>query len=463
MTNPGSVPLEALRGLLPRYTRQLPRYTSYPTVPAWTEAFGPDDLREQLARVSHDVSLYVHVPFCRSLCHFCACNRIITCDPVLPERYLETLGREVTRVRRALPAGVGAAQLHLGGGTPTHLSPDQLRHLVEMVSDAFPVRPNADVSIEVDPRVTTDEHVDAIATCGFDRVSLGVQDFDPVVQAAIRRVQPKAVTRSLVSNLRSVGVSSIGFDLIYGLPFQTRSSFGRTLDDVISLGPDRIALYAYAHVTTVAKHQRGFERGDLPDPETRLDLFCLALRRLIEAGYEYVGLDHFARPVDELARALAEGTLRRNFMGHTTRAGLALLGFGPSAISELPNAYAQNRRDLRKWDCAIEGGELATLRGHTLSEDDVERRFVIARILCHGAVDAAEYTREFGRRFANRFAPELEQLAPLEEDGLLRSASDGSLELSLAGRVLARNVASIFDAYLDAGQRSERPQFSQSV
>lgn len=463
MTGLGPVSLEALRELLPRYARPLPRYTSYPTTPAWTEAFGPEQLRDQLARVDRDVSVYVHVPFCRSLCHFCACNRMITSDPELPERYLETLGREVARVRRRLPAGVGAARLHLGGGTPTHLSPEQLRRLVDVVSDSFPIRREAEVSIEVDPRVTDEAHVDAIASCGFDRVSLGVQDFDPAVQAAIHRVQPRSVTSLLVSNLRSVGVSSIGFDLIYGLPFQTLPSFDRTLDDVISLEPDRIALYAYAHVTTVAKQQRGFERKDLPDPECRLDLFCLALRRLIEAGYVYVGLDHFARPTDHLARGLADGTLRRNFMGHTTHAGLELLGFGPSAISELPRAYAQSRRDLGEWERAIEAGELATLRGHALSDDDVERRFVISQILCRGAVDAAEYTREFGRRFANRFAPELARLASLEEDGLLRSAADGSFELSLAGRILARNVASVFDSYLDAAPKRDAPRFSQSI
>ena len=455
--------LDVLRELLPRYVKPLPRYTSYPTAPEWSETFGPSELREQLGRIEGDVSLYVHVPFCRSLCHFCACNRIVTRDPKLPERYLDALGREIARVRRELPAGVGARQLHLGGGTPTHLSPTQLRRLVDMVSASFPIRPDAEISIEVDPRVTTGSHVDAIAACGFSRVSLGVQDFSPVVQEAIHRIQPFEVTSGLVSSLRSVGVSSIGFDLIYGLPFQTIDSFNRTLDDVIGLSPDRIAIYSYAHVTWVAKQQRSFERKDLPDPGRKLELFLLALRRLVDAGYVYVGLDHFARPDDDLARALARGDLHRNFMGHTTHVGGDLLGFGPSGISELAEAYAQNVRDLEDWEDRLGRGSFPTLRGHRLSEDDVERRYVISQILCSGKLDAERYTERFGRRFAHRFAPELARLVPLEEDGLLCGKADGGFELSLVGRILARNVASVFDAYLHAVDERPTRQFSQSV
>jgi oxygen-independent coproporphyrinogen-3 oxidase len=455
--------LEDLAALLPRYVKPLPRYTSYPTAVDWSDAFGEDALRERLGCVDGDVSIYAHVPFCRSLCHFCACNRVVTRDPERPERYLTSLAREISRVRRDLPAGVGAAQLHLGGGTPTHLTPAQLRRLVGMVADAFPIRRDADVSIEIDPRVTTDDHVAAIAECGFDRVSLGIQDFDPQVQDAIHRIQPIGPTRALVSKLRSMGISGIGFDLIYGLPFQRRASFERTLDTVIELAPDRIALYSYAHVTEVARQQRSFERKDLPGPELKLELFTLALRRLLSAGYVYVGLDHFARPGDPLARALADGTLHRNFMGHTTSAGQALIAFGPSAISELPGAFAQNLRDVDEWAERIDAGHLATFRGCELSEDDEERRFVISRILCRGSLDAGEYTRRFGRRFANRFAPELERLAALEEDGLLLTDADGGFELSLCGRVLARNVAAVFDAYRAAADAPARPRFSQSV
>ena len=457
---------DALARILPRYVRPLPRYTSYPTAPVWSDAFGSAAYRDALARVAGDVSVYVHVPFCRSLCHFCACNRIITRDPALPERYLEDLEREVARVHRLLAAGAGsgAAQVHLGGGTPTHLSPAGLERLMRIVDDAFAIRSDAEVSIEVDPRVTTPDHVQAIAACGFDRVSLGVQDFDARVQQAIHRIQSVALTAELVDALRAVGISSVGFDLIYGLPFQTRSSLERTLDAVLDIAPDRIALYAYAHVTWVAKQQRGFERHDLPTPGERLTLMLGAIRRLLEAGYVHVGLDHFARPDDALARARNEGSLHRNFMGYTTRAGLDLVGFGPSAISEVGGAYAQNERTLEGWGGALARGGLATLRGHLRSEDDEQRHFVIERILCHGSVDASAFTERFGRRFANRFSDELEVLAAMEEDGLLATTADGSFSLSLAGRLLARNVASVFDAYLPPDAAADgAPRFSQSV
>ncbi|MEZ4218056.1 MAG: oxygen-independent coproporphyrinogen III oxidase [Myxococcota bacterium] len=456
-----------LRELLPRYVRPLPRYTSYPTAPVWSEAFGARDFAAALGRVAGDVALYAHVPFCRSLCHFCACNRMITRDPALPARYVETLAREVETVRALVPGDVRAAQLHLGGGTPTHLDPAQLERVVGSLTAAFPLRPGAEVSIEVDPRVTTAEHVDALRRCGFDRVSLGVQDFEPAVQEAIHRVQPREVTAGLVDALRGAGIGSIAFDLIYGLPFQTVASFERTLAEVVALAPDRVAIYSYAHVTWVAKQQRGFERKDLPDAATKLDLFALALERLIDAGYVYIGLDHFAKPSDELARALDDGSLRRNFMGYTTQAGLDLVGFGPSAISELAGCYAQSHRELDAWEGAVDAGGLATLRGHALDAADEERRFLIARVLCQGAIDAADASARFGASFAERHADALRRLAPMERDGLVVLAADGSLRLTPEGRVLARNVAAVFDAYLTdgeaAGAEGAPRRFSQSV
>ena len=462
--------LARLKELLPKYVAALPRYTSYPTAPVWQPGgeSGFDDARfaAELRAIRDDVSLYVHVPFCRSLCHFCACNRVITRDEAIVERYLDALAREVAMTRREVEGSVGAAQLHLGGGTPTHLTPEQLRALVRGINDAFPIRPDAEVSIEVDPRVTTDEHVLAISQCGFDRVSLGVQDFDPKVQQAIHREQSVEMTRSLVSGFRSSGISSVAFDLIYGLPFQTPDSFHRTLDSVVDIAPDRIALYSYAHVTWVAKQQRGFQRMDLPSPEEKLELFGIALERLLGAGYEYLGLDHFALPGDAIARAHQRGALHRNFMGHTTRPDLAMIGFGPSAISGFPRGYAQNRREVPEWAEATLAGRFATQRGWQLSDDDVERRFVISRLLCQSAVDAREFTERFGRRFANRFSEELVRLSSFEEDGLLRLEADGSIRLSMVGRVLARNVASVFDAYLerpDAPGEAEKPaRFSQS-
>jgi oxygen-independent coproporphyrinogen III oxidase len=442
-----------------------PRYTSYPTAPVWTERYGPDALRTDLAGIpaGTPLALYAHVPFCRSLCHFCACNRVITRRPEPPARYLDFVAREIEIVRRAVSEPGPVRQLHLGGGTPTHLSPEQIARLLNALTEAFPLGPGAEVSIEVDPRVTSEAHLEALRACGMERLSMGVQDFDPRVQAAVHRVQSVAQTAALVERARALGFASVGFDLIYGLPFQSLASIEQTLAAVAEIAPDRIALYAYAHVTWVARQQRGFERGDLPDPETRVRIQLAAIRRLLGAGYEHIGLDHFARPEDELARARRERTLRRNFMGYTTHAGLDLLGFGPSAISELSRSYAQSRRDLEGWEEAVAAGSLATLRGHALSQDDLERRFVIGELMCHGAVRARDFRARFGADLEQRFADELEALEPLAADGLVALGPGGDVTISPLGRLVARNVAMAFDAYLPAQRAAERPLFSQTV
>ncbi|MDX1648211.1 MAG: oxygen-independent coproporphyrinogen III oxidase [Myxococcota bacterium] len=470
--DPFDVDLERAEATLLRQAGSGPRYTSYPTAPAWSERYDARAFREDLAALdpaaSPGLSLYVHVPFCRSLCHFCACNRVITRKPEPPARYLDAIVREIAAVREALPAGAApVVQHHWGGGTPTHLQPAQITRLFGALSEAFPHAADAEISIEVDPRVTTEAHLDALRACGFHRISLGVQDFDPRVQEAVHRIQPVAQTAALVESARRRGFDSVNLDLIYGLPVQTQETFARTLEEVVAIAPDRIALYGYAHVTWVAKQQRGFERKDLPSPRARIGIFVAALRRLREAGYLYIGLDHFARPGDELARALAERTLRRNFMGYTTREGTELLGFGPSAISELTfaggSSYAQSRRDLPAWHEAVEDGRLATLRGHRLSRDDLERRFAIQRLMCHGELRADEFAARFGTPLAERFPDELARLAPLEEDGLVRCAPDGSVGVTPLGRLVVRNVAMAFDAYLPGQQRAERPLFSQTV
>lgn len=462
---------ERAAAILPRYEGPGPRYTSYPTAPVWGDAVGPrqfaEDLASWAARAAaapdEGLALYAHVPFCRSLCHFCACNRVITRDTALPERWLSAIVREIASVRALVPSPPEATQLHWGGGTPTHLTPAQIRRLFRAMVDAFPLRAGAEVSIEVDPRVTTEEQVDVLRELGFDRISLGVQDVDPRVQQAIHREQPAAVTAALVERARAAGFGSVNLDLIYGLPFQREESFNRTLDTVLAMEPDRIALYSYAHVTWVAKQQRGFERQDLPDARTKLAILVLAIRRLLAAGYVYIGMDHFAKPADELARALREGTLRRNFMGYTTQAGATLLGFGPSAISELPRTYAQNERELDAWEAKVEAGGLATLRGHRLTDDDVERRWLITRILCHGDLPAAEYAAVFGRPLRAAHAAALASLAPLEADGLVAVADDGSVSVLPLGRLLVRNVAMAFDAYLARQRESGERLFSKAV
>jgi oxygen-independent coproporphyrinogen-3 oxidase len=305
--------------------------------------------------------------------------------------------------------------------------------------------------------------VGVLRECGFRRISMGVQDFDARVQAAIHRIQPVATTARLVERARRAGFESVGFDLIYGLPHQTPESFARTLSEVVALAPDRVALYSYAHVTWVAKQQRGFERGDLPDPAAKLRLLAQAIRRFLAAGYVYIGLDHFARPEDALAAALREGTLRRNFMGYTTRAGTDLVAFGPSGISELRECYAQSQRELEPWDSALRAGRLATLRGHWLSEDDRDRGYAIARLMCRGELGAADFARDRGAGLRTRFASELARLAPLAEDGLVELDGDGTVRVTGLGRLFLRNVAMVFDAYLPAQERGGRPLFSQTV
>jgi oxygen-independent coproporphyrinogen-3 oxidase len=457
--------LEQLEAILPRYETAAPRYTSYPTAPAWGDDYGPDEYRRDLGAVEPGapLSLYAHVPFCRSLCHFCACNRVITRDEALPARYLEAVEREVAAVRAAIPEPGPVSQVHWGGGTPTHLDPDQLRRLFAALTDPFSVADDAEISIEVDPRVTSGEQLQALRECGFNRISMGVQDFEPQVQEAIHRTQSAEQTAELVASARRLGFQSVSLDLIYGLPFQRPETFERTLKTVLDIGPDRVALYGYAHVTWVAKQQRGFERKDLPDAPTRLGVFTLAIRRFLEAGYVHVGMDHFARPEDELVRALRERTLRRNFMGYTTQAGVDLLGFGPSAISELSGSFAQSHRDLDAWEDAVRTTGFATMRGHVLTDEDRVRRWVISRIMCLGEVRAAEFEALYGGVFAERFAPELARLETEVADGLVVREADGSLTVTELGRILIRNVASVFDAYLGEQRKLERPLFSKTV
>jgi oxygen-independent coproporphyrinogen-3 oxidase len=457
--------LAELERILPRYVGAGPRYTSYPTVPAWQSDFGPKDHVAALQSLTgeEEISLYAHVPFCQSLCHFCACNRVITRDPDLPERYLRTIEAELDLTRAELGHELRSGQLHWGGGTPTHLDPAQIERLFRLMTDRFPLVPGAEISIEVDPRVTTLEQLDVLAACGFNRISLGVQDTNAKTQAAVHRIQPFEQTRALTEASRARGIERVNYDLIYGLPHQTVASFEETLDDVLSARPDRIALYGYAHVTWVAKQQRGFERGDLPDPRRRMQIFLSAIRRLLDSGYRSIGMDHFALPDDELCEALDQGTLRRNFMGYTTREGVDTLAFGPSAISEISNTYIQVEKELDRWFEEIEAGRLATFKGHRLSKDDQARSWIIGRIMCEAAVRAEDVERRFGGCFRTDYAPALERLAPLQSDGLVDVSEQGDVTVSPLGRVLLRHVAMAFDAYLDRSAPQPAKTFSQTI
>jgi oxygen-independent coproporphyrinogen-3 oxidase len=453
--------IESIEPLLSRYDIPGPRYTSYPTAPVWSSEFGEAQLRAALAGVgAGELSVYVHIPFCESLCSYCACNREIRPDHRDAGPYLDCLEQEADRIADALGSQSRCAQLAVGGGTPTYLSAAQLERIADIVDARFPPAADAERSIEIDPRVTSLEQLEVLAQRGFNRISLGVQDLSPKVQRAIRRIQSREQTQLLAEQARSLGFSSVNFDLIYGLPYQTPDSFSETLASVLSMRPDRVALYSYAHVTWVSKQQRGFERKHLPNAREKVALLLLAIERMREAGYCFIGLDHFALPGDDLAQAAANGSLRRNFMGYTTRSGSGVLALGASGISELSGAYAQSARTSAEWSERIRAGQLATIRGWSLSKDDRRRRWLLQRLMCAGEIDPDAYEAEWGEPLRGHI-PDLEaRLAPFVADGLLEPVGS-TWRLSLSGQIFLRPIAMTFDAYLE--QAPAGPLFSKAL
>ncbi|MEP6994277.1 MAG: oxygen-independent coproporphyrinogen III oxidase [Acidobacteriota bacterium] len=459
--NRPDVPLELLR----RYNVQGPRYTSYPTAPMWTQDFTPADYSAVLeesasAAAPAPLSLYVHLPFCEKLCYFCGCTVVITGAQHAPETdYLESLEREIDWVAARAGEGRPAVQLHWGGGTPTYFPPRLLERLGRRLFERFAFTADAEVGVEVDPRVTTREHLETLAGLGFNRLSMGVQDFDPRVQDAINRVQPFEATRRLVEQARGLGFSSLNMDLIYGLPHQTPETFSATIDRVLEIGPDRLAVYSYANVPWMKKHQTVLE-PHLPADQTKFEIFRTALTRFTDAGFEYIGMDHFARPDDELSRARRNRTLHRNFQGYTTKAGTDLIGIGMSAIGSVGAQYIQNRRELAAYRQAVGDAGAATFRGVRLSSDDVLRRTVIGNLLCHGLVVKAEIAGRFGVDFDAYFSDALEKLAPCAADGLVE-ISPREVRATALGRIFLRNLAMPFDAYLS--EAPARPVFSRTL
>jgi len=450
--------------LIAKLDRSGPRYTSYPTAPEWTESFGPTEYAQALQRADEQtdpLAIYVHIPFCAELCFFCGCTVVVTNNPAANTRYLDRLRAELALVTPHLRRRRTAGQLHFGGGTPTHLTPAELEELHGLLSEHFQFTADAEKAIEVDPRVTTPEHVAALRKLGFNRISLGVQDFDPTVQNAVNRQQSEEKTRELFELCRRSGFTSINIDLIYGLPYQTPESFAKTLSSVIAMRPDRVAVFGYAHVPWMKKAQTKFERKDrLPTAAERCALFSSAVDAFTGAGYRSIGLDHFALPHDELTRALENGTMTRSFQGYTTRPSEDLVSFGHSAISDLAGAYAQNGRELPTYEAAIREGRLATCRGYRLTHDDELRRSVIMQVMSGVPLRFAEVERRFGVSFTQTFAREIEELKPLESDGLLRLESD-RLTITPIGRIFVRNVAMTFDRFLRE-KRVER-KFSRTV
>ncbi|HSP78354.1 MAG TPA: oxygen-independent coproporphyrinogen III oxidase, partial [Myxococcaceae bacterium] len=431
--------------LMRRYDVAGPRYTSYPTAPEWQHAFGTTDYAERLEAAGavgadEPLSLYVHLPFCRSLCWYCGCNVVVSKEQEAADLYIDHVLRELEQVEARLGSRRKLAQVHWGGGTPTFLSEAQLERLWRGLTRRFSPLPDAEVAVEVHPAVTTPEQLTLLRQLGFNRVSMGLQDFEPRVQEVTNRLQSFEQTRALLEHARELGFSGVNFDLIYGLPYQTPESWARTLEQVLSLRPDRLAVYSFAFLPEVLKHQRRMPAEALPDARTKLGLFRSAWEAFVEAGYRPIGMDHFAVPEDELARAQERRALGRNFQGYTVKAASDVVALGSTGISDVGGAYAQNVRSLPRYYERIEAGGFATERGIRLTEDDRRRRALITQLMCNFWVDLGEE----GER---DFAPELERLRPLEEDGLVRREGR-QLEVTPLGRLFVRNVAMVFDAYL---------------
>lgn len=441
-------------GLIARYDVNGPRYTSYPAAPQFHAGFGEAQLRATALASNEDpiprpLSVYVHVPFCLSPCFYCGCTRIITRDTGRSPIYLQRLHREIELVAPLFDRDRSLQQLHFGGGTPNFLDRAQMAELLETLAQHFSFSRDAqrEFGIELDPRFCDADYVRALAPLGFNRVSVGIQDFDPDVQAAVNRIQSVAQTRAVLDAARESGFRSTSVDLIYGLPKQTLAGFARTLDEVIALAPDRVAAYAYAHLPQRFKAQRQIHAADLPDAATRLRLLGLTVEKLTAAGYRYIGMDHFARAGDELARAQDAGTLQRNFQGYSTHGGCDLIGLGMSAISHIGASFSQNAHDLPNYYGAIDGGRLPVARGLAMSGDDVIRADAIGLLMCQGRLDIAVFEARHNLDFQAYFDASLRRLRKLARDDLVEMTPD-HLQVTARGRYLLRHVAMCFDAYL---------------
>jgi len=453
--------------LLKKYDRPGPRYTSYPTAPHFHSDFDPAAYEEEIRRTNEadnppDVSLYFHFPFCKTLCYYCACNVIITHNPRRIEEYLYLLKKEIDLLSAKLNPSRKVIQLHWGGGTPTYLSPEQIRDIFLYIREKFNFAPDAEISLEVDPRRLTEEYLPTLRRLGFNRISFGVQDFNMEVQEAVNRIQPEALTRKVVTESRALGFDSINVDLICGLPHQTLSSYKETVTKIIDINPDRLAVFNYAHVPWLKKHQRIIPDTALPKGEEKLAILKMVIERLTEAGYVYIGMDHFARPDDELTVALQNHSLHRNFQGYTTRAGAEVYALGVTGISQLERAYAQNVKDTKEYSERLLSGRLPTSLGCRLNDDDVLRRYVINELMCNNRLIKAEIEKKFGIDFDGYFREAIGQLQEFVADGLLQMTAD-RIEVTGSGRLVIRNMAMAFDAYLKTDQQKDSPLYSRTV
>ena len=456
--------MSAFTALLEKYSKPGPRYTSYPTAPYFHAEFTEADWLEELRTTQdkgRDISLYVHVPFCDTLCYYCGCNMVATGHYEKAEEYLCFLDMELARVASLTNPQRVVRQLHWGGGTPTYLRPDDIRRLMDMIRSRFNIAADAEMGCEVDPRELSLEHLQALRTAGFNRLSIGVQDLDATVQKAVNRVQPEALIQQVYGWARELGFHSINMDLIVGLPHQNVGSFSRTLDTVLNWAPDRFAIFAYAHVPWMKKHQKLINEPDLPSFASRLDLQQLIHERLGGAGYFNIGMDHYAKADDEMFKAQQSKTLWRNFQGYTTHKHCDIYAFGASSISQTADVYLQNEKKIGRYQELVGSGHLPVERGLRLTRDDHIRREAITRIMCDLELDLAAFGQEWEIDFGSYFADALSDLPPLAEDGLVK-LEPGKIIVSDLGRLFLRNIAMVFDRYLREGG-NDKPRYSRTA
>lgn len=446
--------------LVKKYNVPGPRYTSYPTALQFRTDVPADELckleRDDIIACGNAVSVYVHIPFCHALCWYCGCTNIPAHGAEQADRYIDALEKELETRRKNLGFTPILRQLHFGGGTPNSLSPKQINRIASALRGAFQFAPDAEISVELDPRAASDEIIDAFWQLGCTRASLGVQDLDEKVQRAIHRVQPENIVRKVVSRLRERGFSSVNFDLIYGLPFQTEKSYARTLDGILSLSPDRLSVFSYAHVPWIKPQQKELEKFDaFPSPDEKLAIFKSIIARLTRSGYAYIGMDHFAKESDELAHAQREHRLQRNFEGYSTHAGLPLFGFGMSSISQCARAFSQNEKTLEAYEASVNAGTPRFAKGLILSDEDCRRREIIMRVMCDLELDFAALSEKFSFDFEKKYAAELKKLEPLAADGLVEFLQK-KLVVTRTGRLFIRNIAMAFDAYFSPNSAGTR-------
>ncbi len=448
--------------LIKKYNVPGPRYTSYPPATHFTEAIKLDSLRDLIVANNvgeRDLSLYFHLPFCYSLCWYCGCTTVITTQQSASATYLDYIEKELAVLKQFLNPRRKVVQFHFGGGSPTFLTPDEIRRLGRLIHANFTVVPEVEASVEIDPRRLTRDHVAALKEIGVNRASLGVQDNDPIVQKAVHRIQPHELTEQVVGWLRDAGFRSLNIDLIYGLPFQTTTSFAKTLHEILALNPDRFAVFNYAHVPWIKPHQKILKDEMLPTPETKMDLLKMTIETLTAVGFDYIGMDHFAKSTDELAVAQRQKTLQRNFQGYSTHGGADIYAFGMSSISQADGIYWQNEKDLPDYYKALDAGKMPLHKGYIMSPDDKIRRQTIMRLMCDLGLDYPAMSQKLGIPFADYFAKELASLNDLEVDGLLHRSPQGFTVTDL-GRLLVRNIAMRFDASL--AQEKER-RYSRTI